>query len=76
MTGLGGWEKKGNGVVAGRALVIPPIAKGEMDGAPGRFWTVKRDRQKQRQPQQQKQMRGFFAPLRMTRNRSAQSDKK
>jgi hypothetical protein len=35
-----GEESNGNGVVAERALVIPPIAKGAMDGAPGRLWLI------------------------------------
>ena len=37
MTVFCGWEEKGNdnGVVAERALCIPPIAKCAMDGAPG-----------------------------------------
>jgi len=39
---FGGWAKEGkdksNGVVAEHALVIPPIAKGAMDGAPVDLW--------------------------------------
>jgi hypothetical protein len=44
--------------VSARVTVcIPPIAKYAMDGAPGRYWPVEENKQRQRQ----KQMRGFFA---------------
>jgi hypothetical protein len=32
---------KSNGVVAGRAPIVPPIAKNAMDGAPFRWWPAK-----------------------------------
>jgi hypothetical protein len=48
----------------GVKFYVPPFAKSAKDGAPDRLWLVEENRQKQKQVQ--RQMRGPFAPLRMT----------